>query len=71
MPHTRGMTSIKYHNDPAASLAYVEKRLSGRNDGNGVIGELAWFGDGAERLGLRGAVKMEAVAPGYSKIAPG
>lgn len=56
------MTSIKYHNDPAASLAYVEKRLSGRNDGNGVIGELAWFGDGAERLGLRGAVKMEAVA---------
>lgn len=54
--------TLKYHNDPVAALAYVEKRLSGRNDGNGIIGELAWFGDGAERLGLHGAVKMEAVA---------
>lgn len=61
MPHTRGMMTLKYHNDPAASLAYIGKRLSGRNDGNGVTGELAWFGDGAERLGLHGAVKMEAV----------
>lgn len=55
------MMTLKYHNDPAAALAYVGKRLSGRNDGNGVTGELAWFGDGAERLGLHGAVKMEAM----------
>lgn len=55
------MMTLKYHNDPAAALAYIGKRLSCRNDGNGVIGELAWFGDGAERLGLHGAAKMEAV----------
>lgn len=59
--HTRGMMTLKYHNDPAAALAYAGKRLSGRNDGNGVTGELVWFGDGAERLGLHGAVTMEAV----------
>ncbi len=53
--------TLKHHNDPAAALAYVGKRLSGRNDGNGVTGEAVWFGDGAERLDLRGAVKMEAV----------
>lgn len=61
MPHTRGMMTLKYHNDPAAALAYVGKRLSGRNDGNGVTGEPIWFGDGAERLDLRGAATMEAV----------
>lgn len=59
--HTRGMMTLKYHNDPAAALAYVGKRLSGRNDGNGATRELAWFGDGAERLGLHGAVEMKAV----------
>lgn len=55
------MMTLKYHNDPAAALAYVGKRLSGRNDGNGVTGEPVWFGDGAERLDLRGGVMMEAV----------
>lgn len=55
------MMTLRYHNDPAAALVYVGKRLSGRNDGNGVTGEPVWFGDGAERLGLHGAVTMEAV----------
>ena len=53
--------TLKYHNAPAAALAYVGKRMSSRYDGNVVTGELAWFGDGAERLGLHGNVKMEAV----------
>ncbi len=59
--HTRGIMTLKYHNAPAAALAYVGKRMSSRYDGNVVTGELAWFGDGAERLGLHGNVKMEAV----------
>ena len=53
------MIAFKYYHDRAKALAYLDKRLSGKNDGNGVPGEVSWFGWGAERLGLRGDLTTE------------
>ncbi len=64
------MITFKYYHDRAAALAYVEKRLSGRNDGNGVAEDSGWACQGAHRLGLHGLVRLEQVRALFEKRHP-
>lgn len=70
VPHCHGMITCKYHYGRAAALAYVAKRLSGRNDGNGLADDPGWAGQGVQWLGLHGVVRMEQVHALFEKRHP-
>lgn len=64
------MITLKHYHDRAAALAYIEKRLTGRNDGNGTAEDSDWAGQAVQWLGLHGIVRMDQVLALFEKCHP-